>query len=135
MGILTCLLFTIAVRAQALGMRINIVEWDMNIVTANDYSVELPIDKDGYNDWFENKFHGEGGDYSKNVSPGLSLKRHIMQVVEDVLTEEMTAYYQMQETEVSEGGTVHRNILKRDTLVRTQLSKIKIADLTFGREN
>ena len=42
------MIFVISLRQRFLGNKILIVEWDMNIVTATDYSVELEIDRDGY---------------------------------------------------------------------------------------
>ncbi len=66
-------------------------EWDLNIVTLDDYSVELPIKKEGYQDWFDNIFHAENGDYSRNISPGLSLKKYLIKSIEKQLTSELKA--------------------------------------------
>ena len=74
LGILSCLLFLIAVRKLVLGNKITFAEWDMNIVTCTDYSVELPIEQVGYRHWLEHVFHGPNGDYHKGISPGMSLK-------------------------------------------------------------
>lgn len=89
LGILSCLLFLIAVRSKVLGNKITLAEWDMNIVTIDDYSVEMLIDRKGYEHWFNHVFHGPSGDYSKNVSPGLSLKKHLIRLVEKQLTKEL----------------------------------------------
>ena len=51
LGILSCLLFLVAVRSKVLGSKITMAEWDMNIVTIDDYSVEMPIDLQGYKHW------------------------------------------------------------------------------------
>ena len=55
-GMLTCLVFVIFLRQRFLWNKILIVEWDMNIVTATDYSVEFEIDQKGYQRWLETEF-------------------------------------------------------------------------------
>jgi hypothetical protein len=82
-GSLTCLIFLIGIRYKILGNKIEVAEWDLNIVTVDDYSVELPISKIGYNDWVNNVFRGTDGDYSRNISPGLSLKRYLINEIEE----------------------------------------------------
>ena len=64
------------------GNKIKVAEWDMNIVTVDDYSVEFPISYSGYNAWYLNKFKKEGGDYDKKISPGLSFKRYLIRKIE-----------------------------------------------------
>lgn len=81
-GVLTCLLYLAAVRYQTNSNTIIYAEWDLNIVTISDYSVELDIDKKGYKDWLDRVYHVEGGDYSKKISPGLSLKRYMIHKIE-----------------------------------------------------
>ena len=41
LGNLTCAIYLIAVRAKFLGNKISLAEWDLNIVTVDDYSVQL----------------------------------------------------------------------------------------------
>lgn len=77
-GVLTCLLFLVAVRGKMIGSRIFLAQWDLNTVTVTDYSVEMKISEKGYRHWFEQVFHGPDGDYFKGISPGLSLKKHII---------------------------------------------------------
>lgn len=73
-GVLSCLLFLVAIRAKVIGNKIKMAEWDMNIVTVTDYAVEMNIEEAGYRHWFETVFHGADGDHSRGISPGLSLK-------------------------------------------------------------
>ena len=50
-GILTCLIFLLAVRRVVLGNMITMAEWDLNTVVVDDYTVMLNIDEQGYKDW------------------------------------------------------------------------------------
>ena len=88
-GVLTCLLYLVAVMYQTINNNITYAEWDLKIVTLSDYSVELDIDEKGYSDWLDKVYHAKGGDYSKNISPGLSLKRYMIYKIEKQLTKEL----------------------------------------------
>ena len=44
LGILSGLLFLIAVRSKVDGNKITVAEWGLNIITLTDYSVEMQID-------------------------------------------------------------------------------------------
>ena len=61
----------------------------MNTITAADYTVEMNITEDNYKKWYENEYKKPGGDYSKDISPAMSLKKHIIRVVEEKLTAEL----------------------------------------------
>lgn len=135
LGVLSCLLFLLAIRHIVLGSRIQVAEWDMQIVTVNDYSVELDINKKGYESWLKNIFKKEGRDFSKNISPGLSLKRYLIHKIEKQLTKELEAYNEQKIAESISQNGVKTSILKRDTTIRTSTESIKIADLTFCRDN
>ena len=135
-------MYLIAVRSKFLGNKITMAEWDLNIVTVCDYAVELQIDLKGYQKWFSNVYHKEGtGDYSKNISPGLSLKRTIIKKVEKELTRELRAAQKLQtEENDDENNNPNPNmkkklLKKRHSLVDMNLSKVKVADLTFCRDN
>ena len=86
------MIFVISLRQRFLGNKILIVEWDMNIVTATDYSVELEIDRDGYQRWLETEYRKSGGDRDNGVSSGLALKNYIIKHVEEKLTEEWQTF-------------------------------------------
>ena len=68
---------------------INQIEWDINTTTAADYTVELNIDESSYKKWFENEYKKPGGDYSKDIPPAMSLKIHIIRILEERLTREL----------------------------------------------
>ena len=91
-GVLTCLLYLVAIQSKVAGNRIKVAEWDLNTVTVTDYSVEIEIQQRCYKEWLRTDFHGgerDAGDYYRQVSPGLSLKKHIIEQVETVLTAEL----------------------------------------------
>lgn len=73
-GILTCFLFTILVRWLHLKGKLNQIEWDMNTITAGDYTVEVKIKKSSFKKWFKEDYLKPGGDHSKEIPPSLSLK-------------------------------------------------------------
>lgn len=135
LGVLSCLLFLVAIRYLVLGSKIQMTEWDMQIVTVDDYSVELDISKKGYESWLKNIFKKEGRDFSKNISPGLSLKRYLIHKIEKQLTKELEAHYEQKSVEAASQKSAKSSILKRDTTIRTSTDSIKIADLTFCRDN
>lgn len=136
LGILSCLFFLVAIRSIVLGNKITITEWDLNIVTLTDYSVEMPINMKGYQNWFNHVFHGQSGDYSKGISPGMSLKRHIIRNVEKTLTKELKAQQEKQANLDEWSIKMNSNILKsKKSSVSDGLKKIKVADLTFSRYN
>lgn len=61
----------------------------MNTITAADYTVEMNIDEQSYKKWYESEYKKPGGDYSKDIPPAMSLKTHIIRVVEEKLTAEL----------------------------------------------
>ena len=81
-------------------------------------------------------FHAEGGDYSKGISPGLSLKSYIISQVESQLTRELKTQQESQnnddEAELSRMGSAFYD---KGNKVAMNLDKIKVADLIFGRDN
>ena len=117
-----------------LGNKINVIEWDINTVTLSDYSVEMPINREGYRHWFNHVFHGPGGDYTKNISPGMSLKSYLIRKIEKQLTNELKAQQSYQKKQ-SESVRMNMLLLERDKSVSEGLDSIKIADLTFSRNN
>jgi hypothetical protein len=61
----------------------------MNTITAADYTLEMNIGEESYTKWFESEYKKPGGDYSKDVPPAMSLKKHIIHVMEEKLTAEL----------------------------------------------
>ena len=65
------------------------MEWDLSTITAGDYTVEYPITPDGYRRWYNNEYRKPAGDYENGIAPASSLKRFIIDKVENVLTKEL----------------------------------------------
>ena len=107
----------------------------MNIVTATDYSVEFEIDQKGYQRWLETEFAKKGGDKEKGVSSGLSLKNYIVQHVEEQLTEELQSGRNNKQLMTEDDTRVQQKILRRDSILNSALSSIKVADVHFCFDN
>jgi len=78
-------------------------------VTAADYTVEMNISEDNYKKWYESEYKKSGGDYSKDVPPAMSLKAHIIRVLEEKLTTELEI----------------KNVQQRHEMTVTQLIALK----------
>jgi len=65
------------------------MEWDMATITAGDYTVELKIDPDDYRHWYNNEYRKSGGDFENEVSPAMSLKAHLVEKIEETLSQEI----------------------------------------------
>jgi len=60
----------------------------MSTITAGDYTVEFVIPAQAYQDWYNTMYKGYYGDAGKGISPALSLKTHMIEVIEGALTED-----------------------------------------------
>lgn len=58
----------------------------MNTITVADYSVEMNISEENFKKWYESEYKKPGGDYSKDIPLAMSLKKHIIRIVEEKLT-------------------------------------------------
>jgi hypothetical protein len=67
-GSLICLLFTVGIRYLYQGGKIKQLDWDMSTITAGDYTVELEIDKTGYQNWL-NDYNGAYKQHVENTDP------------------------------------------------------------------
>ena len=47
-GIFICFAFTVSIRGQYQGGKIQMIEWDVTTVTAGDFTVEFNIEKEYY---------------------------------------------------------------------------------------
>ena len=68
-SVFICLMFTISIRAQYQGGKIQMIEWDVTTVTAGDFTVEFNIEEYYYDEWKNN--------YSGDLAPALALKVHL----------------------------------------------------------
>lgn len=83
---LTCCIFSIFVRWMHLQGKVNQIEWDMATITASDYTVEMTIHKNDYDEWYSRDYKKPGGDFDKDVPPSMSLKKHLIHEIERNLT-------------------------------------------------
>lgn len=49
----------------------------------------MNISEESYKKWYESEYKKPGGDYSKDIPPAMSLKGHIIRVLEEKLTAEL----------------------------------------------
>jgi hypothetical protein len=61
----------------------------MATVTVADYSVEFKIPASAYQTWYNREYSRIDGDKDKGISPGISLKSHMIEVIEKHLTEDL----------------------------------------------
>ena len=88
MAVLIALLFTIMVKSLYQGGKIKMLEWDMAMITAADYTLEFTIPESAYKKWYEEDYRA-GGDFDADVPPAMSLKKSLKNIIESTLTEEL----------------------------------------------
>ena len=86
MAVLIALLFTIMVKSLYQGGKIKMLEWDMAMITAADYTVEFTIPEKAYQKWYDEEYKAAGGDYDADVPPAMSLKKNLKNIIENTLT-------------------------------------------------
>ena len=86
---LISLLFVINLSSLYKGGKIQQLEWDISTVTAGDYSVEFEIPRTNYEQWYNREYQKSGGEKDQGYSPALSLKRHLIDKIEQAMNEEV----------------------------------------------
>lgn len=71
-AILIAFMFMLWIRWSFQGSKIDLLEFDCATITAGDYTVEVKISKEEYNDWYENVYRPKLMD--SGISTGLALK-------------------------------------------------------------
>ena len=122
MACLIAMLFTITLKSLYQGGKIKMLEWDIATITAGDYTVELKVCRDEYRDWYDTQYK-TGEDFSDDVAPAMSFKKHLKKVIEDQLNEELA------------NGNLGKNTSGHQKKNDQQLSEVKIADITFAFNN
>ena len=56
-------------------------------MTAGDYSVEFEIPRSNYEQWYNRVYQQSGGEKDQGYSPALSLKRHLIEKIEEAMNE------------------------------------------------
>ena len=119
-AVLISLIFTITIRYLYQGGKMKQIDWDMATVTAGDYTVELPIVKEGYLDWKQNNYKQANGDFENEVSPALSLKTWLAKEIETAL-----------DTYVAGNHSPDYS----NEQAKAELGNCKIADIVFSFNN
>ena len=92
------------------GGRLKMVEWDVAMVTAADYTVELSIPEGVYDRWYKDEYSKNGGDKDgADFGPAMSLKYALKDLIQKTL-----------DGELKEGS---------------KISSCKIADIQFAFNN
>lgn len=65
------------------------MEWDISTVTAGDYTLEFDIPATAYWNWYTNVYKASGGECEQGYAPALSLKRHMIGQIEEILQNEI----------------------------------------------
>ena len=87
-GLLTCCSFAILVRWLFVKGKLNQIEWDMATTSAGDFSVELHVHKKDYLRWYNDEYR-QSEDFNQDVPPSMALKKHIIEVFETELTNDL----------------------------------------------
>lgn len=82
MGLLMALLFYVYTRFAACSSNIQGLEFDLDTITAQDYSVEFKINKQMFELWKETDFDPNGKE-----APMMALKNHMAKKIEHLLVE------------------------------------------------
>ena len=73
--------------------KINMLEYDMNTISAGDFTVELDITKKMYDEFLDNFYEPYGtrekDENGKIYSPALYLKKHLTQEISRILTAQL----------------------------------------------
>jgi len=87
-GSLICFLFTVSIRYMYQSGKIKQLEWDMSTITAGDYTVEINITRNSYDNWKNDHYyhHLESSDPAEQKSPALYLKEHIIPLIEEAVS-------------------------------------------------
>lgn len=86
MGLLMALLFYVYVRFASNSSHIQALEFDLDTVTAQDYSIEFQINKEVYEAWKDQYFDPNGKE-----APAMALKRHMQAKIENLLVKHNNA--------------------------------------------
>ena len=104
----------------------------MATITAGDYTVEFKIDPDNYRTWYNGEYRKPNGDFENGISPALSLKKHITEICEAEMTQEM----QRSPLNESVNGPVDLKQRRKSAKRQEQtMEKIHVADIVFSFRN
>lgn len=94
-------------------------------MTAGDYTVEFDIPRSNYEQWYNRTYQQSGGEKDQGYSPALSLKRHMIEQIEQALNEEV-------KKRQDDGGRLEGRKSTQEKEINTNM---RIADLVFSYNN
>ena len=116
---LISLLFIVVLQGLWKRGAIKRLEWDLSTVTAGDYTVEFPIPAEAYNDWHDNTYEANGGEKSQGYSPAISLKRYMIEAIENALRQEV-------QNRKAQGNTM---LSRKSTQFKELNENVNVADM------
>jgi len=87
LSILMAFIFLIWTRKSMKGQVIDLIKYDLNTITAADYTIHTKFDPKNYMDWYE-KDYKLNGDEASGISPAISLKKKIVKDIEEIVKNE-----------------------------------------------
>jgi len=79
-GVLMAMLFLAYTHFADGSSRIQALEFDLDTITASDYTIEFKITKEHYKEWLEKKYNK-----GKNEVPAIQLEKHMQKKIEHIL--------------------------------------------------
>ena len=112
MGILIALLFAVFVHYADQSSNIQLLEFDLETITATDFTIELKISQRFYFDWKDRHFDSE-----QFHTPGMAFKRFLKDRIENLLTKHNDCFDSL----LSAEETANR---QEDLLARSATAKL-----------
>jgi hypothetical protein len=127
LGVLTCCLFIVFMKWLFWSLRMHQIEWDMSTITAEDYTIEMPIALHEYKTWKGVEWGtlcGKEKSYKEmNKAPAYVLKRYLKKEIETRLTADLIEKRKSGES----FGKVRPG--------KKPMQKVRIADIQFSYNN
>ena len=118
LGVFACLIFLTVIYYLKHISNLKNIDWDVQTITAGDYTVEMGISPEAYKKFLVGYF--EVHDRASGLSTGESFKAYLNKEIERILTKFLREH--------GDGG-VH------DNEHTNQLTEVKIADIIFAFNN
>ena len=120
-------MFTIGIRWMYQGGKMKQIDWDMSTITAGDYSVEFPIPRIGYDNWFNEHYIRSNGPKEQGESPAHALKEYMCVEVERILDDWIANNPQAARPDDGTKKHKHKEGAEHD--------KTRVADIVFSFNN
>ena len=144
--------YVMMIYQQKSSSKLDLLKYDVSIINAGDFTVELDISEDAYNNFLSNEYNPKGKPH--NISPGKYLKMYLKKKVDDIISRHMQWRILKEEEEAiekddSKGDSFMRRETSRNTMLDTfdekkkqfldpyvnEKYKVRVADITFAFNN